>query len=164
MKFLTHFVPDIRRAAARLVLSIGLVIAPVVLSAQDAPEPLAEKQTIKVAYGKFGFVSPLAGIQSYLDQMNIAYEGVEFQRYADTRTAISSKEVDIGLTGGALLVSALDSGNTSLVALSGVAGETIYPVVRNGVEVNDWQELVGLKIGAGVGGNVWLQWAAKLIE
>lgn len=157
-------------AAKALAFASSAVMAGVILAAMPAhamspkPAPLAEKQTLKVAFLKTGFVSPLLHVPELLKELNIEYSGIEFQRYADTRSAITTKEADIGLTGGTLLIQALASGNEDLIALMGVAGEDIYPVVRDGVKVEKWEDLIGLKIGAGVGGNVWTQWVAKIIE
>ena len=146
------------------VTGLTVSIATEALALGPKPEPLKEKTEIKVAFGKFGFVAPLLYVPEILKSMNIEYKGIEFQRYADTRSAISSKAADVGLTGGTLLVQALSTGNENLIALMGVAGETIYPVVRNGVKVEKWDDLKGKHIGAGVGGNVWTQWVAKVIK
>ncbi|MFG1357963.1 ABC transporter substrate-binding protein [Xanthobacter pseudotagetidis] len=149
-------------AAALAVPSLALPHTAFALGPK--PSPLEKPATITVAYGKFSFAAPLLYVPEILKEMNIEMKGVEFQRYADTRTAISSKQADIGMTGGTLLVQALAGGNEDLIALMGVAGEKIYPVVRDGVKIESWSDLKGKKIAAAVGGNVWTQWVAKLVE
>ena len=128
------------------------------------PEPLSARETVKVAFLKTGFVAPLLYVPESLQSMNIEFVGIEMQRYADTRTAISTKEADVGQTGATLLVQALATGNDTIMALMGVASEIIYPVVRNGVKVQKWEDLKGKKIAAAIGGNVWTEWVAKLVE
>ncbi len=128
------------------------------------PAPLSTRETIKVAFLKTGFVAPLLYVPEILQSMNIEFVGIEMQRYADTRTAISTKEADVGQTGATLLVQALASGNDTIMALMGVASEIIYPVVRNDVKVEKWDDLKGKKIAAAIGGNVWTEWVAKLVE
>jgi sulfonate transport system substrate-binding protein len=159
--------------AATLLLVVGTPTQPArgqqagerpPLLLEPKPEPLKTRQTIRVAFLKTSFVAPLLYVPEILQSMNIDFRGIELQRYADTRTSISTKEADVGLTGGTLLVQALANGNDDIVALMGVAGEIIYPVVRNGVKVEKWEDLKGKKIAAGVGGNVWTQWVAKLVE
>src|SRR4051812_40848503 len=112
------------------------------------PTPLSTRESIKVAFLKTGFVAPLLYVPEILQSMNIEFVGIEMQRYADTRTAISTKEADVGQTGATLLVQALASGNDTIMALMGVASEIIYPVVRNGVKVEKWEDLKGKKIAA----------------
>ena len=128
------------------------------------PAPLSTRETIKVAFLKTGFVAPLLYVPEILQSMNVEFVGIEMQRYADTRTAISTKEADVGQTGATLLVQALATGNDTIMALMGVASEIIYPVVRNGVKVEKWDDLKGKKIAAAIGGNVWTEWVAKLVE
>ncbi|QRG06060.1 ABC transporter substrate-binding protein [Xanthobacter dioxanivorans] len=142
----------------------GAVLPGAALALEPRPAPLKEPATITVAFGKFSFAAPLLYVPEILKEMNIEMKGVEFQRYADTRTAIATKQADIGMTGGTLLVQSLAGGNTDLIALMGVAGEKIYPVVREGVKIDTWADLKGKKIAAAVGGNVWTQWVAKLVE
>lgn len=157
------------RPAGALIQAVAITVflcsfAAQALALGPKPEPLKDTTELKVAFLKTGFVAPLLYVPEILKSMNIEYKGIEFQRYADTRSAVSSKAADVGLTGGTLLVQALATGNENLIALMGVAGEKIYPVVRKGVEVKTWDDLKGKKIGAGVGGNVWTQWVAKLIQ
>jgi ABC-type nitrate/sulfonate/bicarbonate transport system substrate-binding protein len=128
------------------------------------PAPLSTRETIKVAFLKTGFVAPLLYVPEILQSMNVELVPIEMQRYADTRTAISTKEADVGQTGATLLVQALASGNDTIMALMGVASEIIYPVVRNDVKVEKWDDLKGKKIAAAIGGNVWTEWVAKLVE
>ena len=151
-------------ALASVLALPGALLPGAALALEPKPAPLDKPATITVAYGKFAFAAPLLYVPDILKEMNIEMKGVEFQRYADTRTAIASKQADIGMTGGTLLVQSLAGGNGDLIALMGVAGEKIYPVVRNGVKVETWADLKGKKIAAAVGGNVWTQWVAKLVE
>jgi len=160
-KFGFHAIIGILAAS---VLSFGAASLARAQELLPRPEPLKTKETIRVAFGKFGFAAPLLYVPELLKKMNIEYVGIEFQRFADTRTSILTKEADVGLTGGTLLVQSLASGNSNLIALMGVAGETLYPVVRNGVTVEKWADLKGKKIAAAVGGNTWTQWVAKLVE
>lgn len=131
----------------------------------DKPAPMPQRETLTVAVQeRAGFMAPLQHVTEILDSMNITYKPVTFQRYADSRSAILSHAVDVGATGAPLIIQNVANGGDTLVALRGVAGFKMYPVVRPGVVVEKWEDLKGKKVGVAVGGNVWTAFVAKLAE
>jgi len=128
------------------------------------PAPLAQPQQLTVGYVKVGHLSPMVLVAEPLKTCNVEVKPVEFVRYADARTALLSGSVDVSGIGPADLAIALAQGSDKLVGLSGVASSPKYLVTRKGVEINDWQDIKGKRIGIAPGSAVWFQWAATLAE
>lgn len=128
------------------------------------PDPLPEKQTLMIGNVKVGHLSPILLAIEDMKQCNVDVETSEFVRYADARTALLSGSVDIAGIGPADLAIALGQGSDRIVGLTGVASSPKYLVVRNGVEIKDWDDIKGKRIGIAPGSAVWFQWAATLSE
>lgn len=128
------------------------------------PEPLKTKQTLTVGNVKVGHLSPLIFVQDDLKQCNVEVNTAEFVRYADARTALLSGSVDVAGIGPADLAIALAQGSDKIIGLTGVASSPKYLVVRKGVNIHDWKDIEGKKIGIAPGSAVWFQWAATLAE
>ena len=128
------------------------------------PEPLQEKQTLTIGNVKVGHMSPIIFVEDDLKQCNVDVRTAEFVRYADARTALLSGSVDVVGIGPADLAIALAQGSDRIVGLSGVASSPKYLVVRKDVEIRDWDDIKGKRIGIAPGSAVWFQWAATLAE
>ena len=128
------------------------------------PAPLPQKETLTIGYVKVGHLAPMVGIEEALKKMNIEVKRAEFVRYADARTALLSGSVDISAIGPGDLAIAASQGSRNLIGLTGVAGSPKYLVVRKGVQIDDWKDLAGKKIGVAPGSAVWFQWAMTLVE
>jgi len=135
----------------------GLAVGP-------QPAPAAQKQQLTVGYVKVGHLSPMIFVAEPLKTCNVEVKPVEFVRYADARTALLSGSVDVSGIGPADLAIALAQGSDKLVGLSGVASSPKYLVTRKGVEIEDWDDIKGKRIGIAPGSAVWFQWAATLAE
>ena len=99
-----------------------------------------------------------------LKAMGVEMKRVDFVRYADARTALAAGSLDLATVGPADLPIVLSSGITSMVALMGVGSQPKYPVVRQGVSVERWQELRGKRVAVAPASAVWFQFVATLEE
>lgn len=129
-----------------------------------APAPLPQKTTLTIGFVKVGHLSPMLGVEEELKKFNVEVKRVEFVRYADARTALLSNSVDVSAVGPGDLAIAAAQGSKNLIGLTGVAGSPKNLVVRKGVQINDWKDIAGKKIGIAPGSAVWFQWAMTLIE
>lgn len=134
------------------------------VAAGSAPQPLAQPQKLTLGNVKVGHLSPMLFMAEDLKQCNVTVESAEFVRYADARTALLSGSVDVVGIGPADLAIALSQGSKQIVGLSGVASSPKYLVVRKGVDIKDWSDIKGKRIGIAPGSAVWFQWAATLTE
>lgn len=129
------------------------------------PQPLPQRTEIKVGVQeRAGYMSPLLHVGPILAAMNIDYKEVQFQRYPDSRAAILTQAIDVGCTGAAHVIQDLANGGNRLIALRGVAAMEMYPIVRNGLKIEKWEDLKGKRVGVGVGGNMWTMFVSKLNE
>lgn len=134
------------------------------LAAGAAPQPLAQPQKLTLGNVKVGHLSPMLFMAEDLKQCNVTVETAEFVRYADARTALLSGSVDVVGIGPADLAIALSQGSKQIVGLSGVASSPKHLVVRKGVDIKNWSDIKGKRIGIAPGSAVWFQWAATLTE
>src|SRR5690606_11958455 len=141
-----------------------LSVASIAYAVGPRPDPLPEKQTLTVGTVKVGHLSPLLLALDDMKQCNIEVKTAEFVRYADARTALLSGSVDVAGIGPADLAITLGQGSNRIVGLTGVASSPKYLVVRKDVEIRDWDDINGKRIGIAPGSAVWFQWAATLSE
>jgi len=144
-------------AAVTSVSSLALAVGP-------KPAPLPQPQTLTLGLVKVGHLSPMLFMADDVKECNVQLKTAEFVRYADARTGLLSGSIDISGIGPADLAIALAQGSKQIVGLTGVASSPKYPVVRKGVEINDWGDLKGKRIGIAPGSAVWFQFAATLAE
>lgn len=128
------------------------------------PAPLAEKQTLTIGNVKVGHLSPILLAAEDMKQCNVDVKTAEFVRYADARTALLSGSVDVAGIGPADLAITLGQGGNRIVGLTGVASSPKYLVVRKDVQIKDWADVKGKRLGIAPGSAVWFQWAAALNE
>lgn len=131
--------------------------------AQDM-EALSEPVDLTIGAAKVAHLAPLLNLPDVLEPLNVNLEVVEFVRYADARTAIATGSIDLATVGPADLPIALSQGIETFYALMGVGSSPKYVVARNGVELDEWQDLVGKKVAIAPGSAVWFQFVATLIE
>jgi sulfonate transport system substrate-binding protein len=96
--------------------------------------------------------------------MNVSMETVDFVRYADARTALASGSLDLATVGPPDLPILLSQGLTDVVALLGVGTQPKYMVIREGVTIEKWSDLIGKRVGVAPGSTVWFQFVATLQE
>src|SRR5690625_3240813 len=128
------------------------------------PDPLPERQSLTIGNVKVGHLSPILLAAEDLEECNVDVETSEFVRYADARTALLSGSIDVAGIAPADLSISLGQGNDGIVGLSGVASSPKYLVVREGVDIHDWDDIDGERTGTAPGSVVWFQWAATLTE
>ncbi|CAN5555133.1 ABC transporter substrate-binding protein [soil metagenome] len=130
----------------------------------EQPEPLADSTTLTIGQLKVAHLSPISLALEKLAGMNVDVELVEFQRYADARTALASGSVDVAMMGPPDVPIAVSQGIDSIIGLMGVGSWSAYPVVRNDVEIKGWEDLAGKRVGVGPASTVWFQFVAAATE
>lgn len=152
----------------KLTAFVTAIAAAVLTTAAQAvgppPEPLPEPVELTIGFVKVGHLSPMLDIEAELERFNVQVTRAEFVRYADARTALLSNSVDVSAVGAGDLAIAASQGSTNLIGLVGAGSSRKNLVVRTGVEVDDWDDVAGLKIGIAPGSAVWFQWAMTMIE
>ncbi len=128
------------------------------------PAPLSPPVKLTLGANIVPHVCPFHHIVDEVKPLGVEIELVKFARYADTRTALASGSIDAGSIGPADVPIALSQGIKSIGALMGVGRSTKNPIVRKGVALAKWEDLIGLKLGIAPGSAVWFQFAATLTE
>lgn len=127
-------------------------------------KPLATPQ--KLVLGRLKSAQ-LAAIGPAIDKakaLNVDVEIVEFQRFADARTALATGSLDIANIGPQDVSIAVSQGINDIIGIMTVGSWPCYPVVRKGVEIKTWKDLVGKRIGVGPAATTWFQFAASTQE
>lgn len=152
-----------RRAllAAGTAIAVSFGAAPVWA---ETPTPLDPPVNLTIGAAKVAHLAPLLGTPEILASLGVNLEIVEFVRYADARTAIATGSLDLATVGPADLPIALAEEIDTVVALMGVGSSPKYVVARNGVELNEWSDLIGKNIAIAPGSAVWFQFVATLTE
>jgi sulfonate transport system substrate-binding protein len=155
-----------------LRLATSLIVLALAFSAESAtaaeigarPAPLEKPVTLRLGLFKGAYTVAFEDVPALLEGSNLKLEISNFVRYADARTALANGSLDVATISPGDLLVALSQGVTSIVGLTGVATSTRYFVVRNGIEIKDWSDLVGKKIGIAPGSSSWFQFTAKLMD
>jgi sulfonate transport system substrate-binding protein len=149
----------------RWFFALAAILAPVAAQAVGPePKPLPAPVDITFGYQKVGHLAPIVTLPDELKKIGINLKLVEFVRYADARTALLAGSLDIATVGPADLAIALSQGSTNVVGLMGVGASPKYVIGRNGVKLDNWDDIKGKKIAIAPGSAVWFQFAATLIE
>lgn len=148
----------------RAALLAPLLIPAAARALSARPAPLPKPVTLTVGAATVAHLSPLILIADDLRAMGVELKRVEFVRYADARTALASGSLDLATIGPADLPIAVSQGINTIVALMGVGSQAKYPVVRNGVAVERWQDLEGKTVAVAPASAVWFQFVATLQE
>ncbi|MCL6647639.1 MAG: ABC transporter substrate-binding protein [Chloroflexi bacterium] len=109
-------------------------------------------------------LAPMWVLPEIAKKYNVEVEVVEFQRFADVRTALIAREIDFGAFGPQDISLAMASGATNLVGLAGAGVGNDTVIIRKGVEVKDWKDLKGLRVGIGAGSISWVKFVASIAE
>jgi sulfonate transport system substrate-binding protein len=126
------------------------------------PDPLPTPVTLRLGLFKGAYTVAFEDVPQLLVGSNLTLETAFFVRYADARTALASGSLDVATISPGDLLVALSQGVDDIVGLSGVATSPRYFVVKNGVTIGDWPDLVGKRIGIAPGSSSWFQFTAKL--
>ena len=128
------------------------------------PAPLATRVKLTLGVNTVPHAAPLQTIADALRPLGVDVEAVKFERYADIRTALASGSIDVGTIGPADVPIAVSQGIKSIVALMGLGISPKNPIVKTGVTVEKWDDLIGKRVGVAPGSAVWFQFAATLTE
>ena len=128
------------------------------------PAPLASPVKLTLGANSVPHVVPFQFITEELKPLGVEVEIVKFARYADTRTALVSGSIDMGSIGPADVPIAVSQGLKTITALMGVGTSPKNPIVKKGLAITKWDDLVGKRIGIAPGSAVWFQFAATMIE
>jgi sulfonate transport system substrate-binding protein len=128
----------------------------------ERPAPLAKPTTLRLGLFKGAYTVAFEDVPALLQGTNLNLEIASFVRYADARTAITSGALDVATISPGDLLVAMTQGVTNLVGLTGVATSKRFFVVRNGIKVEDWSDLIGKRVGIAPGSSSWFQFTAKL--
>jgi sulfonate transport system substrate-binding protein len=149
---------------AALTTALTMVLSPAAHAVGPAPAPLDKPETLTIGFVKVGHLSPMLNVEAELKKFNVEVKRAEFVRYADARTALLSNSVDVSAVGAGDLAIAASQGSKNLIGLTGAGSSPKKLVVRKGVEINDWKDIAGKKIGIAPGSAVWFQWAMTMVE
>jgi ABC-type nitrate/sulfonate/bicarbonate transport system substrate-binding protein len=113
--------------------------------AGDLPPPEEDTGTIRVASLPIPHNVQFIELAQFADQYGLDVEWVSFQRYSDTQLAVSQGDVAFAAAGYHTI--ALDTAPTNVDIVAGGNAGAQALVIREGVEVEDWDDLAGLKLG-----------------
>jgi sulfonate transport system substrate-binding protein len=128
----------------------------------DRPPPLPTKVKLTIAAVKQGHIAVMQNVPAMLEGLNVELEIASFVRFADARTAITTGSADVATIGPGDLAIALSQGADNVSILSGIGSSSRYVVERRDIDLKNWSDLAGRKIGIPNGSATWMQFAAKL--
>lgn len=154
-----------RRDALRLLVVLGMVFALLAAGCgggdDDAatgvtsttaaertdglPKPEGNVGTIRVASLPIPHNIQFIELPRFAKKYGLDVEWVSFQRYSDTQLAVSRGDVQFAAAGYHTIALETAPKNTKIVAGGNAGAQAL--VIRNGVEVKDWNDLAGLKLG-----------------
>lgn len=160
-----------RRSALRLGAALTLAGALPARAQQarmaalaDRPAPLSPAVKITLGSPKVPHVCPMQYIVAEAGPLGVEIEAVNFVRYADIRTALASGSIDMGAIGPADVPIAVSTNLRNIIGLFGVGVSVKNPIVRKGVTLESWSDLIGKRVAIAPGSAVWFQFAATLTE
>lgn len=130
----------------------------------DRPAPLASKVKLTVAAVKQGHIAVMQNVPAMLAGLNVEIEVASFVRFADARTTLTTGSADVATMGPGDLAIALAQGVDNVSIVAGIGSSNRFVVERDGVDLKDWADLKGKKLGIPNGSATWMQFAAKLEE
>lgn len=154
-----------RNAAQRMLFALGMVLAllaagcggddddtatgapsPTAAARQDGlPQPEGNVGTIKVASLPIPHNIQFIELPRFAKKYGLNVEWVSFQRYSDTQLAVSRGDVQFAAAGYHTIALETAPKNTKIVAGGNAGAQAL--VIRNGVQVKNWADLAGLKLG-----------------
>jgi sulfonate transport system substrate-binding protein len=128
----------------------------------DRPAPLPSKVKLTIAAVKQGHIAVMQNVPAMLEGLNVELEIASFVRFADARTALTTGSADVATMGPGDLAIALSQGVDDVSIVAGIGSSSRYLVERDGVDLKNWADLKGKKLGIPNGSATWMQFAAKL--
>jgi sulfonate transport system substrate-binding protein len=146
--------------ASKIVVMLAC-IAPLSTALAEEQKPAA---TVRIGVLNLAPIAPLLAISEYAAKQGVQVEQVQFQRFADARTALASGQIDFAPLGPQDISLALSQGITNLVGVACIARGGDCLVMRKDADIKDWASLKGKTIGVGAGSISWLKFAASVQE
>jgi ABC-type nitrate/sulfonate/bicarbonate transport system substrate-binding protein len=137
---------------------------PALAQAEALRTPLASPVSLKLGMLNVPALSPLWLLPEYAAKYNIQIDTVQFQRFADARTALASGDIQLTAFGPQDITLGLGQGVKTLVGIAGVGLGNDCLIVRKGEDVTHWAALADKRIGIGAGSISWLKFAASVQE
>jgi sulfonate transport system substrate-binding protein len=128
----------------------------------DRPTPLPAKVKLTIAAVKQGHIAVMQNVPAMLEGLNVELEVASFVRFADARTALTTGSADVATMGPGDLAIALAQGVDDVSIVAGIGSSNRYIVARDGLDLKNWADLKGKKLGIPNGSATWMQLAAKL--
>jgi sulfonate transport system substrate-binding protein len=119
---------------------------------------------LTIAAVKQGHIAVMQEVPAMLEGLNVEIEIASFVRFADARTALTTGSADVATMGPGDLAIALAQGVDNVSIVAGIGSSSRFVVERNGVDLKDWADLKGRRVGIPNGSATWMQFAAKLEE
>jgi sulfonate transport system substrate-binding protein len=151
-------------AACLLVAGLAAITSPRAKANDliDRPAPLSSKVKLTIAAVKQGHIAVMQNVPAMLEGLNVELEIANFVRFADARTALTTGSADVATMGPGDLAIALSQGVDDVSIVAGIGSSNRYLVARDGVDLKNWADLKGKKLGIPNGSATWMQFAAKL--
>ena len=109
-------------------------------------------------------VAPLLLLPQFAKEQGLEVETVQFQRFADARTALASGDIDVAPLGPQDISLAVSQGVNGIVGIAGISTGGDCLVARKDSGITDWASLKGKTVGVGAGSISWLKFAASVQE
>lgn len=142
---------------ATFAIAIIGAIAQTPAQAQSTPP-------IKVGVLNLAPIAPLLVLAEFAKAQGLEIETVQFQRFADARTALATGQIDFAPLGPQDISLALSQGISNIVGVAGISTGGDCVVTRKDANITDLKSLVGKKVGVGAGSISWLKFAASVQE
>jgi sulfonate transport system substrate-binding protein len=114
-------------------------------TAGNLPQPEDEVGTIQVASLPIPHNIQFIELGQFAEKYGLDVEWTSFQRYADTQLAVARGDVHFAAAGYHTM--ALDTAPDNVKVVAGGNSGAQALVIRQDVEVEDWEDLAGLRIG-----------------
>jgi sulfonate transport system substrate-binding protein len=144
------------------VLHAGVVA--VAFAAASGASAQQDNAEVRVAWFRVGHTAALYVLPRFAEKYGLKINLVEFKRYADARTAVTSGDLDIAAVGPQDVAFAVAAGSHDVIGIAGVATLGDCLVVRKGVDVKSWDNFKGLRVAVGAGSIAWTKFVTALVE
>ncbi|MFZ5824809.1 MAG: ABC transporter substrate-binding protein [Bacillota bacterium] len=127
-------------------------------AAKESPAPAKKEEPVKVkmSWGKVFQQTHWGDIAQHLDS-SVQVEIMDFKTTNDQLFALQAGSLDFSVMGYNQLASALVQGPVEATVIAGLSNAPTRLVSRKGLEIKDWSDLKGKKIGGARGSTQYMQ-------
>jgi sulfonate transport system substrate-binding protein len=122
----------------------------------------ADVAKVRVGYINNVQSAVLVHLQTLAKEENLEIELAPFTRYPDVQKALAVDSVDIGVIAPNGLPAAVAQGDRNVIAVMDLVYGGNSMVVRKGVQINEFADLKGKRIGLAEGGISWMMFMMLL--